>query len=487
MAKRPNILFILTDDQGAWAMGCAGNNEIRTPNLDRIAASGTRFTDFFCVSPVCSPARASIITGRIPSAHGVHDWLRYGNSQIEKYDGDSPDAPGKPAGEGELIEYLAGMPAYTEFLSEAGYTCALSGKWHMGDAPHPQKGHTFWEVHAKGGSNYYNAPVIRNGVVEWEPQYITDHFTDNALKFLDERDKAKPFYLGVHYTAPHSPWDRDNHPKETWDDYFENCAFESTPKGLEMQPWFEGTGLQRCAETDEKRRAALAGYFTAITEMDRNVGRILDYLDENGLRESTLVVFTGDNGMNMGHHGVWGKGNGTYPMNMYDEAVKVPMIISHPGTLPEGEVCGAMLSHYDVFPTLLDYVGIPNPEADRLPGSSFVPVLKGESDSVREEVVVFDEYGPVRMVRTREWKYVHRYPDGPNELYDLVKDPGETTNLCEGEGMEPIAFELQARLDGFFAEYADPDLDGASLPVSGKGQQWLVGSKGEGRNAFFPR
>ena len=131
MSLRTNLLFILTDDQGYWAMGCAGNGEIRTPNLDRLAGSGLRFTDFFCASPVCSPARASILTGRIPSQHGIHDFLRAGNTNL------AFGAGAKPGD--EAIEYLAGLRAYTDLLAEAGYQCGLSGKWHMGFSEDPRR------------------------------------------------------------------------------------------------------------------------------------------------------------------------------------------------------------------------------------------------------------------------------------------------------------------------------------------------------------
>ena len=139
--SQPNIIFILTDDHGCWAMGCAGNSELRTPNLDRLARTGTRYENFFCVSPVCSPARASILTGRIPSQHGVHDWIAAGDT-IAKYE---------PARDGVRVEYLAGQTGYTDILAQAGYTCGISGTWHMGDSHTPQKGMSFWKVHAKGG------------------------------------------------------------------------------------------------------------------------------------------------------------------------------------------------------------------------------------------------------------------------------------------------------------------------------------------------
>ena len=467
---KPNAIVILTDDQGCWAMGCAGNTEIRTPNLDRLAETGTRFENFFCVSPVCSPARASLLTGRIPSQHGVHDWLRAGNSVAE------PDKGGR------LTEYLRGQKGYTDFLAAKGYACGFSGKWHMGDSHHRQKGFMYWRAHAKGGGPYYNWPKVDGEEVVAEEKYVSDAITDDALAFLHEQEgNDAPFYLSLHFTAPHSPWDRDNHPAEIYEYYHRNCPFLSVPNDP-PHPWQMNSAP--IGSDEDRRRENLSGYFAAVTAMDANVGRVLDWLEEKGLRENTLVFFTSDNGMNMGHHGVWGKGNGTFPLNMYDTSVKVPAIVSRPSHVPEGIVSDALLSHYDFMPTLLEYLGIENPETANLPGKSFAPLLSGQPLPGRESVVVFDEYGPVRMIRTREWKYVHRYPYGPHELYDLANDPGERTNLYGQDEHEPRVRELKARLEGWFICYVDPMVDGTREPVTGKGQLGLAGPAGNGENNF---
>ena len=467
---RPNILFVLTDDQGYWALGCAGNEEIRTPRLDQIATGGIGFENFFCASPVCSPARASILTGRIPSQHGVHDWIRVGNSTVETEHG------------GRLIQYLKGQTAFTEILVEQGYTCGLSGKWHLGDSHHPQKGFSFWYVHAQGGSPYRNAPMVRGGAAYREPRYVTDAITDEALAFLDGQEgSSAPFYLSVHYTAPHSPWTREDHPEELYDDYFENCPFESMPK-LPMHPWQVDSAP--VGDSEENRRAILSGYFAAVTAMDTNVGRLLDRIEAMGVSENTLIVFTSDNGMNMGHHGIYGKGNGTVPQNMYDTSVKVPMLIWRPGSVPEGTVCDALLSHYDIMPTLLDYLDMENPESHRLPGRSFADLLRGKTFDEREHVVVFDEYGPVRMIRAKDRKYVHRYPYGPHELYDLAGDPDETENLVDLAEHHEEVCDMKRRLDEWFVRYADPAVDGVREAVYGAGQLGLVGPAGKGRKSF---
>ncbi|MFW6188976.1 MAG: sulfatase-like hydrolase/transferase [Planctomycetota bacterium] len=468
---RPNVMVVLTDDQGYWALGCAGNDELRTPNLDRLAETGIRFENFFCVSPVCSPARASLLTGCIPSRHGVHDWLRAGNS------------PAEPERDGELIEYLEGQTAYTDLLARRGYGCGMSGKWHLGDSHHAQMGFSFWKVHSRAGGKYYGAPMVADeGHIYLEPRYVTDVFTDNALRFLEEqRTEDAPFYLSLHYTAPHSPWDRDQHPPEYFDPYYEECPFDSVPHEPE-HPWAETNHV--LFESEQKRREILSSYYASIEAMDANVGRVLDWLAEHGLRGNTLVFFTSDNGMNMGHHGICGKGNGTRPLNMFETSVRVPAIVSRPGHVPEGVVCGGLYSHYDFMPTLVDYLGVPNPEADRLPGRSFAGLLRGEGPEQRGDVVVFDEYGYARMIRDERWKYVHRYPDGPHELFDLEGDPGEKENLFGTPAHRARVEEMRARLERWFEVYVMPERDGATLNVDGWGQIGTCAEARAGRRAF---
>ena len=469
--NRPNIIFILSDDQGYWAMGCAGNGEIRTPNLDRLAATGLHFENFFCASPVCSPARATILTGRIPSQHGIHDFLRAGNSPVEQDH------------QGEVIEYLAGQPAYTETLVAQGYSCGLSGKWHMGHSHQPQKGFTFWNVHALGAGPYYNAPMIQAGDIYRPEGYVSDVITNNALDFLAAQQAgAEPFCLHVHYTAPHAPWDRHEHPPELYDDYFNHCSFDSAPNlPVHPQQLYKPDQVGR---NEAERRAVLSGYYAAVTAMDANIGRLLDWLEENGLRENTLIVFSSDNGMSMGHHGIYGKGNGTFPPNMFDTAVKVPTLMSRPGHVPQGQVCRALLSHYDIAPTLLDYLGFDQTMGQDLPGQSFAGLLRGQAELEREAVVVYDEYGPTRMIRTQEWKYIHRYPYGPHELYHLAADPDEADNLIDSQAHQTMRADLLGRLETWFVRYVDPMLDGAHEAVMGRGQLDLAGPQSEGRKRF---
>lgn len=481
---RPNIVFILSDDQGPWAMGCAGNSEIRTPHLDRLAEQGMRFENFFCTSPVCSPARASLLTGRIPSQHGVLDWIRGGNDPAEqRY--------------GEPVEYLAGQIAYTDILTENGYVCGLSGKWHLGASHRPQHGFTHWFAHPRGGGPYLGAEMMRDGELINVPGYLTDAITDDALAFIDTQATGdRPFYCSVHYTAPHSPW-LDQHPPEIVASYGD-CTFESCPQERRYPgAIYSDLGFSRAIAGKQHEpvpiREYLQGYFASVTAMDANIGRVLDRLDALGLRENTLIFFSSDNGFNCGHHGIWGKGNVTQPLNLFDTSVKVPAIISQPGRLPQNVVCDALLSQYDFMPTLLDYLGLKHPAAAMLPGRSFLPLLHQSTPDEHDFVVVFDEYGPSRMIRTREWKYIHHYPYGPHELYDLVHDPSEHVNLLDDErtftptDSSEQALALQGQLEAWFAQYVDPPIDGVREAVCGRGQLAPLGPVGRGKQRFHPR
>ncbi len=487
--NRPNIVFILSDDQGAWAMHCAGTRELETPNLDRIAAEGVRFDNFFCASPVCSPARASILTGTIPSRHGVHDWLRSGNVDAQRYAEAGRENPyGNYADENEPIQYLMGQPTYTDLLRERGYTLALSGKWHLGDSVHPQHGFSRWFTIGKGGCFYYHPDIVENEkITVRHGEYVTDLITNRALEFIDElAGEENPFYLSVHYTAPHSPWDAEHHPKRLIEKY-DKCTFDEIPDLPDHPDSTVSDGTTDPIHGTPRRHNNLRGYFAAITAMDEGVGRILDKLDEKGLADNTLVIFTGDNGMSMGHHGIWGKGNGTFPMNMYDTAVKVPFLIRWPGHTPAGLVCHDMTSAYDIFPTFADLLGSPSRVCVERPGRSFLPSIEGREDTRDErEIVVYDEYGPVRMIRTREWKYIHRYPYGPHELYDLVNDPGEMNNLVDDPAQAGRVIEMRARLQAWFLRYADPAKDGLFEDVTGSGQLCSAGLYSEKRVKYAP-
>jgi arylsulfatase A-like enzyme len=386
---RPNIPFIITDNQSPWTMGCYGNDEIRTPNLDRLAGEGVRFDNAFCASAVCSPNRATLLTGLMPSQHGVHSWL--GKEQ--------PDAQMGPDAYCTIGEFTT-LP---EILAEAGYDCGLSGKWHLGDSLHPQRGFRYWFAKPKGHTRtFYDAEAIWNGEVYREPRYDTDAIADHAVGFL------------------RSTQNRD-------------CIRNET---------------------------AMRSYACAVSGIDDGVGSVLDALDELGLADDTLMVFTADHGLCAGHNGLWGMADHCRPRRLPQTNLRVPLLWRRPGVISAGHVVDTMTNHYDFLPTLLDHLGLSDrlPAALPLPGRSYAPALAGGEPDWDDEVV-FSEYEDTRSVQTRDWKLIRREPGGPNELYDLRNDPGERVNHWDDRAAAARQPDLSARLDEFFARYSVAEYD----------------------------
>jgi arylsulfatase A-like enzyme len=356
-----------------------------------------------------------------------------------------------------------------------------------------------------GGSGTYHDAEVYSGTERIRTEgYLTDVITEDALSFIDEccdREDGKPFYLNLSYTAPHSPH-VDQHKEEYVKYYLENCTFDDVEQGPRnagsiRMPHDIAYSLTFASLDREYLtiRDLLAGYYAAVQGVDDGVGRVLEKLEERGISDNTMIVYVSDNGFSCGQHGVWGKGNATMPLNLFDTAVKVPCIFCYPGQFRSGVVCDSLLSAYDFMPTLLDAVGIENPEADSLPGRSFLPLLTEEGEmEYHESITVFDEYGPNRMIRTKEWKYIHRYPYGPDELYDLAHDPGEHFNLLNENRyfyygpkfIEEKTEELRGQMEEWFRRYVNPESDGRLEPVCGRGQLCKVGSEAGGKLTFYP-
>lgn len=448
--QRPNVIVVLTDDQGAWAMP-QRMPELQMPNLQRLSAEGVELTRAYCASPVCSPARASLITGRTPSAHGVHDWI----------DGES-----EPAGPRDA--FLAGQPTTPELLAQDGYQCWLSGKWHLGDAQHPAPGFSRWYAHRFGGGPYVGAPVWRDGQAVSEERYLTEAITEEALGFMQEREHDVPFYLQLNFTAPHDPW-LVGHP-EKYTSLYADCDFPSVPR----EPRHEWTQTRRAFDgAFDDPLPRLVGYCAALSAVDAGLGRILDYLDAEGLREDTVVIYLSDNGFSCGHHGLWGKGNGTWPLNFWDRSVRVPVVASVPGGARG--VSEALVSTTSLHATICELAGVELPSDRWRAEESIAPLLRGEADAGAGAgvVVVASEYGQGRMVTDGRWVYVHRR-SGPDELYDHTSDPDERENLADDPAAAEVKAELLARLHAWYADRERSDLRGWDHDVRGFGQRHPV-------------
>ena len=427
-ARRPNIVLFMTDDHGAWATGAYGCPGIHTPHIDRLAASGARFTSAFAATPVCSPSRMTYMTGLLPSLHHVQDYL----------------LPADTAGPTSR-RWLEGYRTYTEVLAESGYTLGMCGKWHMGQDEIAQAGFSYWATVPGGGGTYRSPEFVVNGERRKVEGFKTDLQTDYALDFLD-RHHAKPFYLHIPFYAPHTPYDFQPAADRAHHAQSDFACFPDLPKHPAQ---FAGL-----ANHHGNRNSKLS-YSALVSGLDRNVGRVLDKLAQLGVRDNTLVIFTADQGWNAGHHGMWGKGNGTVPYNMYEESIRVPLIWNHPGAIATRTV-EAMVSTYDFFPTILDYLGLRAPSDHRRVGMSYAPFLQGRQPRWRTRL--YFEYAYVRAIRTKNLKYIERAENYPAEFYDLEADPREARNLIADSPYATSNQSLNNELTRFFKENGAPPL-----------------------------
>jgi len=427
--------MFMTDDHGAWATSPYGCAQMHTPNLQSLAEGGARFDRAYACTPVCSPSRATYMTGVVPSAHGVQDWLRPEDSFGIK-----------------TRRWLDGHLTYAEVLAQAGYTLGMTGKWHMGDDEHAQKGFSYWATIPGGGGPFRNVEFIKNGSPAMPKEFKTDSVGDFALEFLEQqKGRDNPFYLLVPFYAPHTPYD--------WQpsDYrkpYENSDFSCFPR-TETHSW-QNRGLRQ----HHNRRESMHSYSALISGVDANVGRILKQLESMNARQDTLVVFTADQGWNAGQHGVWGKGNGTWPFNMYEESIRVPMIWNQPGRIAPKQVRNEMVSSYDYFPTILDYLGVKAPagKSNRV-GRSYAGLFSGAKLPKWDNRLYF-EYSYVRSVRSENLKYIERTKEWPSELYDLESDPGETKNVIDDPKQAKQLSALRRDLAAWFSKAGAPPLEG---------------------------
>ncbi|MFV2069117.1 MAG: sulfatase [Pirellulales bacterium] len=433
---RPNVIFILTDNQGAWTLGCYGNPDIRTPHIDRLAAEGVRFTRALSSNPVCSPTRATFLTGLLPSQHGVHSFL-------------DPKFMMGP----EAYNTLAEFTSLGEILRDAGYACGLSGKWHLGANLTPSEGFEFWVTKPDGSTReFYDQQVIEDGKLRMEAGYTTDLWTRKGIRFI-EQNKERPFFLLLAYNGPYALGRLMlNRARNRHADYYHDKQFMSFPRDA-MHPWqFHNKQFHNSQVAIERVAAETSG-------VDDGVGEIMATLERLGLDDNTLVVYAADQGWMGGQNGLWGMGDHTRPIGAHELMMKIPFIVRHPGRIAAGKTCDLLVSNYDLLPSLLGYLDLGDklPRQPERPGRDVSPRLRGEETAW--DNVVFYEMETCRAVRTDRWKLVLRHPSGPHELYDMRSDPRERFNLYGEPGTESVKAELQDRLETFFARYADPRYD----------------------------
>lgn len=415
---RRNIILFLTDDHARWALPAYGNGAIKAPNLDALAARGAVFEDAYTTSPVCSPARASLMTGLMPSEHGIHDFL-LSNPAINNRN------------------WLEGLPTLAEKLSAAGYRCGMVGKWHVGDDARPAAGFEFWDalngeypIHHDGDNGF-----SRDGTEYRVVGNLTDAITARAHRFLDEGDQ-RPYFLVVGYYATHSPW-RDQ-PQALLDLYAEQ-DFSEIDAGM---PAAGAINVELPNADLAEQRLARQNYYAAVTHIDSGVGAVLARTNP----ENTAAIYTTDHGLMLGQHGVWGKGNATRPQNLLDDSIRIPLIIAGPG-IPAGRHEG-FVDHRDTHHAILGLAGL---EPAVLPSP---------------HPVQFSEYGTARMARNATHKLIAWTTGQPPQLYRL--DSGAETRIDLNADAAAIAASLQHELDAFFAAHADPARNSAEALASGR-------------------
>ncbi len=306
--EKPNIIFILTDNHGAWTLGCYGNPDIQTPNLDRMADEGMQFMKSLSTNPVCSPTRATYLTGLMPSQHGVHSFVpQHTMMGDEAY---------------YMLEEFETLP---EILHDEGYVCGLSGKWHLGANMQPHDGFSYWATMPRGGtSSLYNDPVILDGkLIGKSPKYMTDLWTERGIDFIEQnKDGDKPFFLFLSYNGPYCLSRLLLRPaKNRWAGYYADKHLPSFPRDT-AHPW-QYSNLDYHNNIVSIRRVA-----AEVSGVDDGVGEILATLEKHGLDENTVVVFTGDQGWMGGQNGFFGMGDHTKPMAAHDMMMHVPLILS---------------------------------------------------------------------------------------------------------------------------------------------------------------
>jgi len=453
-ADRPNLLLILTDNESPSLLGAYGNREIRTPHIDRLAAEGMLFTRAFATSGVCSPARATLLTGLIPSRTGVHNGLP------ERFT--VPDY--------SAIEEFRNLP---QTLADAGYVTALVGKYHLGAHEKPQLGFSFWATFSGGHTeSFVDQVVVDNGRtfnVSELKEHATDFWTRRAVDFIGAQKKEKPFFLMLSYNGPyvlpptvldppntrHAAWYEEHPPRpvgEPANPYLETFA-RSFPDNIPLRGGNVGKAAIR-ALSDPR---AMVNVASEVSMVDDGVGRVLAALDAAGLARNTLVVFLSDQGSAYGQHGMWGNSSWGTPYPAFNANMQIPLIIRHPGRVAAGARTDHAVNEYDLLPTLLEYLGLGDRTVANTPGVSQAALLRGGAQ--QPEQPVFFEYITTRAIQTRQWKYIKRFLAEPNELYDLANDPGETRNLVADPEHGAVVADLDRQLTAFFERYADPQWD----------------------------
>ncbi|MSU63006.1 MAG: DUF4976 domain-containing protein [Pedosphaera sp.] len=480
-AQRPNIVFIMTDDHAAHAISAYGSKVNQTPHMDRLGREGMRFDRAFVVNSICTPSRATLLTGKYSHLNGTPVFNRFDGSQ----------------------------PTVAKMLQAAGYHTGMVGKWHLGSDP---TGFDHWII--LPGQGVYNNPafITARG---WQTNqgYVTDVITDMGIEFIERRPKDKPFFLMLHHKAPHREWTpTEKHraifanrtipePSTLRDDYStradalreneQTIARDLTRRDLKLTPPPELKPPNRMAWLNEKpmqveivlngEKRTLSGdalvkwkyqrymqdYLACVQSVDDNIGRLLDWLDARGLAANTVVIYTTDNGFFLGDHGMYDK------RFMYEESLRIPLLVRWPGVIKPGSVSDALVLNLDFPETFLEIAGMKAPK--EMQGRSFVPLLRGREPRTWRESFYYRYYHDPGHhntrahygVRTETHKLIYYWKKDQWEMFDLVHDPNELRNLYHDPAQQRTVTKLKAELARLKKQVRDDDAYANELPPDG--------------------
>lgn len=471
-SNRPNVIFIMSDDHAAHAIGAYGSRVNATPHLDRLAREGALLTSVFATNSICTPSRAAILTGQYSHINGVTMFNRFDSSRM----------------------------TVARLLQQSGYHTGMIGKWHLGSDP---VGFDAWEI--LPGQGAYVDPVFYTSTGEktYTGRYVTDVIGDLALDFLERRPQNKPFFLMMHHKAPHRPWQpTDAHaahfaaqripePVTFWDTYAtrtdalhenqQRVAADLTNRDLKLTPPADLSAQQlaawRSAKPDVvtivrdgttvtltgealvrwKYQRYMQDYLATVQSVDDSVGRVLAFLDKAGLARNTIVVYTSDQGFFLGDHGLFDK------RFMYEESIRMPFLVRWPAGIKPGTRSDAMALNVDFAPTFLEAAGLAVPA--EMQGRSLLPVLRARTLRDWRTAMYYRYYHDpgdhnTRAhygIRTRTHKLIYFWKKDQWELFDLVNDPYELHNLYGQPGQDAVTGSLKQALARLKQEVGDDD------------------------------
>jgi len=460
--RRPNILFIMSDDHASHAMSCYGSQINQTPQLDRIANEGIRFDNCFCTNSICSPSRAAILTGKYNHLNGV-------KSIEDGLDGRQMTFP--------------------KLLQADGYQTAMIGKWHLGHGGYEDPtGFDYWTV-VPGQGEYHDPHFFEMGELKQFKGYATELITEFSIDWMENRDKDRPFLLMCHHKAPHRPWQPADkfatlyddvdipEPKTFYDDYATRSEAAKEAKmridshmndlvDLKAAP---PEGLTELEQKKWRYQRYIKDYLRCVASIDESIGQLLDYLDKEGIAEDTIVVYTSDQGFFLGDHGWYDK------RFMYEESLRMPFIVRYPRAIKAGSHTDAMALNVDFPSTFLDYAEVKIPE--EMQGRSLRSIWEGETPDgwrtsmyyrywmhLDEHHHVYSHYG----IRTDRYKLIYYYGEALGtsgsieenrppewELFDLENDPYELNNVYHQAEYAAIVSELKQELHRLQKEVLD--------------------------------